>query len=268
MSHQSTFAEQHHVALISLFDKLLEERKEYLVTHTRCEWAEHSRQPMIDHLQSTLPIIATLEGLHSVAFMTKCCVVKTNLCGEPELDGQATWLRWCVKNQDNPLAPRISLLVFDKASDRYLVVMERLEEHTGFGNIDAEVRYQIDTGGLGKLFSPGVNVRRVKSELVALVDQSLHAIQELEVDINNLTPEDDELKEMFIRGIEEHRLSIVYIHDVLQMCRITSRLTRHFKRVVNKLHSEIKKGQYLLDVHSLNWMKRKDGQYVLLDPLN
>lgn len=268
MSCQNTFAIQYCDLLEQIFLEVVDARREFLKTHTRCDWAEEATKSLTTRFQTLFPVQQVMEGLHALAFITEHCVIKTNLGGEPELDGQANWLRWCMKNQDNPLAPRISFLMCDKLSDRYLVVMERLEEHAGFDDIDDAVRFEIDTGGLGRLFNPEVNIREVKSRLKELEVESRHAIVELECDISSLSEEDDELKVILERGIVEHKLTISYIQDVVMLCKSSSKLKRHFTRVVNKLHAEIQKGSYLLDVHSLNWMKRKNGQYVLLDPLN
>ena len=268
MSCQNTFAIQYCDVLEQFFTEVVSARREFLRHKTRADWSVQHLEPLTERIKTMFPVERVMEGLHSVAFITEHCVIKTNLAGEPELDGQATWLRWCMKNQDNPLAPRVSFLMCDKHSDRYLVVMERLEEHAGFDDINDQVRAEIDSGGLGRLFDPQVNIREVKARLKELEVESRHAIYELQQDINSLTEEDNELKEILERGIVENNLTIHYLRDVLTMCKAHSKHKRHFTSVINKLCAEIKKGSYILDVHSLNWMKRKNGQHVLLDPLN
>lgn len=217
-----------------------------------CSWLD--KQPEVQN------------GIHATAYIFDHYVIKTNIFDPYYRDGQMSWLKWVNRNQTNPLVPRIQHLVVDEDTERFIVVMEKLEPHHGFKHhsfrkeIDCALKVAFEREGRFPA------LRRLLAEVKA---EALLAIEELWIDVSMLDTEDDvELIDMMRKAIDEHHQTVLYIEQVQQFgYKLNTTYRQHFRAIKNKFVAAISIGQYI-DVHSLNWMLRSNGEPVFLDPIN
>lgn len=222
-------------------------------------------------INSFSPILSTsndvVRGIHASAYLFNGCVVKTNVFGGFAYDGQRMWLEWCAAHQDNPLAPKIEMLLVDPDTDRFLVVMERLVRHSGFKihsfreEIDTALRESFEVGGRHKSFMKAMEAVRVNSKL---------AIAELESDMDYVVNElnDHECAAELRTSIENHHHALKYVDELVALWRtLTTTGAKHFAAVQDNWRACVDRG-HIIDMHGVNWMLRGNGDQVLLDPVN
>lgn len=223
-----------------------------------------------EHLLSMCPSIKNVRprsGIHANAYMLDNYVVKTNVFGCFYHDGQMSWLEWCEQNQDNPLVPRLAFLALDQETERYLVVMEKLEEHAGFApntymrDLDRALVQRFkehDRGSLDFLISMNSIHTDISNDIAVIVG-----------DMEHLDPvEDDEMYEHLADELQHLKQSLQYHQQLMALDhQITTTLKAHFNNVINKFKNAVGEGR-VVDVHSYNWMVRADGSPVLIDPIN
>ena len=265
-----SFAEENRGSLMEFFSETVRSRRESILHPEGSKlfaWvADKKEQARLRALCPAINELEPLTGIHAEAFMLDDCVVKTNVFDEYYRDGQMTWLKWCSQHQDNPLVPRMSFLMVDEETERFITVMEKLVPHSGFEqhsfreDIDTALKNAFQRTGAGPAF---------RRELVRFEQDALAAIRELLLDMDHLDREEDqELIDILNGHIDEHRQTILYVHELSQFENHLARTHRfHFRQIARKFHAARSVGQ-VIDVHGFNWMLRSNGDYVILDPIN
>lgn len=265
-----SFAEENRGSLVDFFSQTIASRKESILHPDGSKlvaWiADSKEQQRLRALCPVLNDITPLTGIHAEAFVLANCVVKTNLFDEFYRDGQMSWLKWCSSHQDNPLVPRMSFLMVDEDTERFITVMEKLVPHSGFEHhsfredIDTALKNAFQRVGAGPAF---------RRELARFEREALAAIQELIIDINHLTQgEDDELIEILGGHVEDHCQTVRYVHELNRFeFTLSKSHRRFFKQIHRKFHAARTIGQ-VIDIHGFNWMMRPNGDHVILDPIN
>lgn len=265
------FVQQNVGGLTEFFYESLNARNEFISSVNGYEWSvnhsEHKRlsELYVPHLNTTRTKLA---GIHAQAYVFEDYVVKTNLFGQHPQEGQRQWLEWCQDNQDNPLVPKVAFLITDEPSDRYLVVMEKLACHSGFYH--HERRKDIDrTLANSFLRQPLTAYPALTAILVDIKKNSELAVKELEADIELMHEINDKVVEQELKvNLLEHQIALQYIDEIeclwLSLRTVNSdnynKIRSFWDTLCNKGHE--------IDVHSLNWMLRSNGEQVLLDPVN
>lgn len=234
-------------------------------------WATdtHKRDELCD---AFAPVLKTannvLTGVHAHAFVFDEVVVKTNLFGQYYYDGQRQWLEWAVKNQDNPLVPKVALLLSDEDSDRFLVVMERLSIHSGFHHhqfrkeIDSAFRTSFDR-------QPMTAYPKMSEELAAIKRNSLLAVTELKADIDLMVEIGDVEVEADLKiNLLEHEMALQYIAEIETFWTSLRTVNSINYAKIRVFWDGLVEKKHDIDVHSLNWMLRSNGEQVFLDPVN
>lgn len=274
----STLNDDHLAQLNFFFNETVISRRHSIVAAAE---SENPLQVLLDwvndmnesaRLRDLFPVLdeehIISRGLHSTAYIYETCVVKTNVFDENFRDGQMSWLKWCNGNQNkhNPFVPKIMALYVDEETERFLVVMEKLEAHSGFEQ--HSFRMEIDDALKEAFRRPG---RWPALRKVMAVIRNEIAISSLELvkEIAQLDPvEDDEMIDILKQSLAEHQITLRYINELKAFdARITDHDRYFFKAVMNKLYAAATVGQ-VIDVHAFNWMKRQNGDFVLLDPIN
>lgn len=267
----TAFVQQNQASLTDYFCEALEARNKFVLVSDGSKWSanhnEHNRlsDQHAPHLSTSVQVI---KGIHAHAFVFEDYVVKTNLFGPYPQEGQRQWLEWCNANQDNPLVPKLAFLITDEPSDRYLVVMEKLECHSGF--IHHEYRKEIDTCFTESFRrQPMTAFPALTSALQDVKKNSMLAVVELEADIELMKEIDDQSVEHELKvNLLEHRIALQYINEIetfwTSLRTVNSANYNHIRSFWDGLSD---KG-HEIDVHSLNWMLRHNGEQVLLDPIN
>lgn len=253
--------------LHDFFHTAVHHRKEALQREGVCIWLASGAQAKL--IEQTAPQIikatSVHTGIHATAHIFDRCVVKHNIFGEYPKDGQADWLRWCEKNQHNPLVPKIGMLVTDPDTDRFIAVMERLSPHAGFE--DHTYRYEIDTHLQHWMATFGRSKKFFK-ELKEYKRAIHESIAELHLDLAMLRADgDEEITLVLEASVNEHIVALQYIEQLIGLYKtIRADNRKHFLPIRGMLHKAKQVGR-IIDMHSLNWMMRS-GQPVLLDPIN
>lgn len=265
-----SFAEENRGSLVDFFSEAVQSRKKSILHPEGSKlfaWvADQEEQKRLRALCPAINDVQPCAGIHAEAYLLDDCVVKTNVFDEFYRDGQMSWLKWCIQHQDNPLVPRMSFLMVDEATERFLTVMERLVPHAGFENhsfredIDCALKAAFERVGAGPAF---------RRELARFEREALLAIQELMMDLVHLDPEEDaELIEVLNGHIAEHRQTVRYVNELSQFqFKLGRQHRRYFKQIQNKFHAARSIGQ-IIDVHAFNWMLRPNSEHVILDPIN
>ncbi len=266
-----SFAEENGGSLMEFFQEALRARKEAILhpggVHLQ-EWSSCKNER--SRIMGLCPLFETatdtFQGIHSDVFLFDDCVVKTNVFDQYYRDGQYSWLKWCLSRQNNPLVPRMSMLLMDVETERFLAVMEKLEPHGGFEH--HSFREDIDNA-LRESFQRLENGPAFRKKLLLLKRDAFMAIDELQIDISMLDAEEDqEMVETFSRSIDEHTKALRYIDELMNLnIRLSKQQRQHFRPILRKFKAATNIGQ-VIDVHSYNWMKRTNGEYVILDPIN
>lgn len=263
-----SFADENRASLVGFFSAALAARKE-AITGPADKWTADEEQHQL-LVNTHAPILQTsfsmLRGIHANAFLFEGCVVKTNLFGQYPHDGQCAWLDWCVKHQNNPLVPKIAFLVVDEETDRFLVIMEKLVAHSGFQN--HEFREEIDVA-LKKTFIDNLGFFALAKKVKEIRANSMLAVEELRADIQLMREiEDEECERVLTESLTDHQITLSYIDQIEALWRtLTHECREAFTEVQRQWRSCTRKG-HLIDLHSLNWMLRSNGEQVLLDPVN
>lgn len=266
-----SFAEENGGSLMEFFQEAVRARKESILHPDGIQLQEWSssigeRSRLLALCPRFSEALDSFQGIHSDVFVFKDCVVKTNVFDQYFRDGQFTWLKWCLPRQHNPLVPRMSMLLVDDETERFLAVMELLEPHSGFTNhsfredIDNALRMSFQRAGNGPAF---------RKKLIQFKRDAYMAIDELMMDISMLDViEDSEMIATFQESIKEHQIALDYINQLMNLnLRLTNQQRKHFRPIRNKFHAAASIGQ-VIDVHSFNWMLRPNGEHVILDPIN
>lgn len=210
----------------------------------------------------------TITGIHAHAFVFDSVVVKTNLFGRYHQEGQRQWLEWCVKHQDNPLVPKVEFLLTDELSDRYLVVMERLECHSGFQH--HEHRQVIDETFVASFRNqPATAYPELSKVLADIKVNSRLAVTELKADIDLMKEINDVAVEQELRvNLNEHEIALRYIDEIEMFWQsLTTVNSLNYDQIRSFWDTLTPKG-HMIDLHGFNWMIRINGEQVLLDPVN
>lgn len=265
------FVQENGASLTDYFYESLHARNEFVLVSDGFKWAanheEHYRlsDQHAPHLNTPLHL---LKGIHAHAFVFDDYVVKTNLFGPYPQEGQRQWLEWCSTHQDNPLVPKLAFLLTDEPSDRYLVVMEKLECHSGFYH--HEHRMKIDN-----FFSssfqrqPLTAYPALTSALVDIKKNSELAVVELEADIELMKEIDDKVVEQELKvNLLEHQIALQYIEEIETLWTSLRTVNCVNYDEIRSFWDKLSDKGHEIDVHSLNWMLRHNGEQVLLDPVN
>lgn len=267
----TAFVQQNEASLTDFFNEALDARNKFVLVSDGFKWStnheEHTRlsDQHAPHLTTSVHV---LKGIHAHAFVFDDYVVKTNLFGPYPQEGQRQWLEWCRDHQDNSLVPKVAFLITDEPSDRYLVVMEKLECHSGFYH--HEYRKEIDRSlSASFLRQPMTAFPALTKDLQDIKKNSMLAMVELEADIELMKEIDDKVVEHELEvNLLEHKLALEYIDQIETFwtslrtvnCINYDQVRTFWDTLSNKGHE--------IDVHSLNWMLRHNGEQVLLDPVN
>lgn len=266
-----SFAEENRACLLEFFTEAVQSRRNSILHPGGTQllsWIDDEAES--NRLRCLLPVLTRsldhCTGIHAEAYIFDNAVVKTNVFDEFYHDGQTSWLKWCLSHQCNPLVPRLSFLIIDEETERYLAVMERLVPHSGFEY--HSFREEID-GALKSLFQAAGAGPAFRRELGRYEKESLLAIQELETDLEMMDPEEDgAIIDSLSTAVAEHRITIRYINELNQFdFRMKRTHRKHFKAIRNKFHAAKHDGRSI-DVHGFNWMMRNNGEPVILDPIN
>lgn len=215
----------------------------------------------------SLACVTPVTGLHASAYLLDDCVVKTNMFSSYFHDGQMSWLEWCLQNQTNPLVPKVAFLHVDPATERYLVVMEKLKPHAGFEY--TPFLKSMDNALVGRFrdFRSGPNaflqeMQRIQQAIATEIQTTSEGMDCLD-DV-----EDDELIAILQKDIAMLNTALNYHQQLLDLNdRISKAHLRHFMKMSVKFNEALAEGREV-DVHSYNWMLRTDGTPVVIDPIN
>lgn len=268
----TAFVQQNETSLTDYFSSALQARNNFvLVSDGFTKWSEnyseHTRlsDQHAPHLNTSVHI---LKGIHAHAFIFDDYVVKTNLFGPYPQEGQRQWLEWCNAHQDNPLVPKLAFLITDEPSDRYLVVMEKLECHSGFHH--HEYRKVIDTCFTDSFRQqPTAAFPALTSALQDVKKNSMLAVVELEADIELMKEIDDQEVEHELKvNLLEHMIALDYIDEIEKFWTCLRTVNCANYQNIRTFWDTLSVKGHIIDVHSLNWMLRHNGEQVLLDPVN
>lgn len=266
------FVRENSASLTTYFHKALEAREIALMSaDSGFEWASDAKER--ERLCSDFaPVLATsnnvLTGVHAHAFVFDAIVVKTNLFGQYYYDGQRQWLEWCVQNQGNPLVPKIAMLLSDPDSDRFLVVMERLTIHSGFHH--HTFRKEIDTAFRSSFDrQPMTAYPKLSEDLAAIKRNSTLAVAELKADIELMVEIGDAEVEADLKiNLLEHEIALQYIEEIENFWTSLRTVNSVNYEKIRSFWDGLVDKKHDIDVHSLNWMLRSNGEQVFLDPVN
>lgn len=267
-----SFVDENRASLVDFFAVALAVRKEATAgpVDNLIKWSKDvisHDELIIKHAPILVSASDTFRGIHATAYAFDSCVVKTNLFGEWKFDGQCQWLQWCLQHQGNPLVPKIAMLLTDADTNRFLVVMERLVAHAGFQNhefrkeIDEALRASFERNG-GGFFNLAKTVKSVKAN-------SLMAVEELRADIDLMKEIEDQVcEELLTEQLTNHQITLSYIEQLEALWRsLTHERKSEYAEIRQQFRTYVNDG-HLIDLHSLNWMLRANGEQVLLDPVN
>lgn len=267
----NSFTRENAACLTTYFHEALASREVFVGAADVSSWSTNvsERERLCKEFA---PVLASsnniLTGIHAHAFVFDTVVVKTNLFGKYHHDGQRRWLEWCLENQTNDLVPKIALLISDPDTDRFLVVMERLVCHSGFTH--HQYRMEIDHA-LRNSFDrqPMTAFPKLTEELGAIKRNSTLAVVELKADIELMVELGDKEVEDDLRiNLLEHEIALQYIREIELFWESLRTSNRSNYARIREFWDDLVNKQHEVDVHSLNWMLRSNGQQVLLDPVN
>lgn len=265
------FVQENEASLTDYFHGALQARNNFVLVSDGFKWSanheEHKRlgDQHAPHLSTSVHI---LKGIHAHAFVFEDYVVKTNLFGPYPQEGQRQWLEWCSVHQDNPLVPKLAFLITDEPSDRYLVVMEKLECHSGFHH--HEHRKAIDTCFSNSFKrQPLTAFPALTKALQDVKKNSMLAVVELEADIELMKEIEDKVVERELEvNLLEHRIALEYIDEIETLWNSLRTVNSANYADIRSFWDTLSDKGHEIDVHSLNWMLRHNGEQVLLDPVN
>lgn len=268
----SSFARENEASLTDFFNGALQVREQFVLVAEGLSAFSMDTKEQARLSELYAPILShpiqILKGIHAHAFVFDSCVVKTNLFGPYPQEGQRQWLEWCNAHQDNPLVPKVAFLITDEVSDRYLVVMERLECHSGF--IQHEYRKDIDQCFVQSFRGrPMVSYPELSKALVDIKKNSELAVVELNADIQLMKEIDDkEVERQLETSLMEHKVALQYIKEIEIFWTSLRTVNRtNYSSIRSFWNTLVQKG-HVIDLHGFNWMLRRNGEQVLLDPVN
>lgn len=268
----SSFVRENEANLTNFFNEsLLIRNNLVLVSDGLSKWS-NDKNEQVRLSDQYAPVLnqpnQVVRGIHAHAFIFDACVVKTNLFDAYHQEGSRQWLEWCANHQDNPLVPKLAFLLTDELSDRYLVVMEKLECHSGF--LHHEHRKTIDENFVASFQrQPTTAYPALSKVLVDIKVNSQLAVVELKADIVLMKEIKDTAVEQELQiNLMEHEIALRYIDEIetfwLSLRTVNSlnydQIRSFWDTLVNKGHE--------IDLHGFNWMLRNNGEQVLLDPVN
>lgn len=267
----TAFVQENGTSLTDYFSSALQARNNFVLVSDGFKWSEnHSEHKLLSdnhapHLNNSTQVI---KGIHAHAFVFDNYVVKTNLFGPYPQEGQRQWLEWCNAHQDNPLVPKLAFLITDEPSDRYLVVMEKLDLHSGFHY--HEHRQRIDNLFKASFQDQPVAAYPVlSSALMDIKKNSEMAVVELTADIELMKEIDDLVVERELQvNLLEHQIAISYIEEIERFWTSLRTVNCVNYQNIRTFWDTLSVKGHMIDVHSLNWMLRDNGEQVLLDPVN
>lgn len=257
--------------LALFFAEAISARRQSIFNELGCRLASwiadsEERTRLVNFIPNLMESEKIESGLHADAYMFDDYVIKTNVFDPFYRDGQMSWLKWASRNQTNPLVPQIHYLMIDEETERFVVVMERLIPHAGFE--DHSFRQEINEVLRDTFLSDG-RFPLLRKTLNTIKFEATEAIGELNTDIAMMDSEEDaEMIQYLVTAMVDHERTVRYIDEIVAFGHRLNRTHRiHFRAIRNKFMASMTFGQ-VIDVHSYNWMLRRNGDPVFLDPIN